>query len=75
VYEDIKVLLGNVGRNRSLRALVRYSIRQEEQAGRVTDREGSGQGAAIAGGGGKATGDISGAPSSATGASAAATSP
>lgn len=37
VYEDIKVLLGNVGRNRSLRALVRYSIRQEEQAGRVSD--------------------------------------
>ncbi len=37
VYEDIKVLLGNVGRNRSLRALVRYSIRQDEQTGRVRD--------------------------------------
>ena len=37
VYEDIKVLLGNVGRNRSLRALVRYSIRQDEKSGRVVD--------------------------------------
>jgi len=80
VYEDIKVLLGNVGRNRSLRALVRYSIRQEEQAGRVTDPSGSGPGNAGpgnagTGGGGKAAGEISTAPSSATGASAAATTP
>src|SRR6478735_2876540 len=52
VYEDIKVLLGNVGRNRSLRALVRYSIRQEEQAGRVSDPSGSGSGNAGTGGGG-----------------------
>lgn len=37
VYEDVKVLLGNVGRNRSLRALVRYSIQQDEKAGRVVD--------------------------------------
>lgn len=37
VYEDIKVLLGNVGRNRSLRALVRYSIQKDEKAGRVRD--------------------------------------
>lgn len=37
VYEDIKVLLGNVGRNRSLRALVRYSIKQDEQNDRVID--------------------------------------
>jgi len=28
VYEDLKVLLGNVERNKSLRALVRYSIEQ-----------------------------------------------
>jgi phospholipid/cholesterol/gamma-HCH transport system substrate-binding protein len=35
VYEDLKLLLGNVGRNRSLRALVRYSIHQDEEAGRV----------------------------------------
>jgi phospholipid/cholesterol/gamma-HCH transport system substrate-binding protein len=37
VYEDVKVLLGNVGRNRSLRALVRYSIQQDEDSGRVVD--------------------------------------
>jgi phospholipid/cholesterol/gamma-HCH transport system substrate-binding protein len=37
VYEDIKVLLGNVGRNRSLKALVRYSIKQDEGADRVLD--------------------------------------
>ncbi len=37
VYEDVKVLLGNVGRNRSLRALVRYSIQQDEESGRVSD--------------------------------------
>ncbi|NLE84793.1 MAG: MCE family protein [Myxococcales bacterium] len=30
VYEDVKMLLGNVGRNRSLRALVRYSIQRDE---------------------------------------------
>ena len=32
VYEDIKVLLGNVERNKSLRALVRYSIEQDDAA-------------------------------------------
>jgi phospholipid/cholesterol/gamma-HCH transport system substrate-binding protein len=37
VYEDVKVLLGNVGRNRSLRALVRYSVMQDEKTGRVRD--------------------------------------
>lgn len=31
VYEDVKLLLGNVGRNRSLRALVRYSIQRDER--------------------------------------------
>lgn len=30
VYEDIKLLLGNVERNKSLRALVRYSIEQDD---------------------------------------------
>jgi len=30
VYEDMKVLLGNVQRNEVLRALVRYSIRRDE---------------------------------------------
>ncbi|MCH2108752.1 MAG: MlaD family protein [Polyangiaceae bacterium] len=39
VYDDIKVLLGNVGRNRSLKALVRYSIARDEKAGRVIDPE------------------------------------
>ncbi|MDX2055575.1 MAG: MlaD family protein [Polyangiaceae bacterium] len=32
VYEDLKILLGNVGRNKALRALVRYSIQQDEAA-------------------------------------------
>jgi phospholipid/cholesterol/gamma-HCH transport system substrate-binding protein len=32
VYEDVKLLLGNVQRNETLRALVRYSIKQGEQA-------------------------------------------
>ena len=32
VYEDLKVLLGNVQRNEVLRALVRYSIKRDEAA-------------------------------------------
>jgi phospholipid/cholesterol/gamma-HCH transport system substrate-binding protein len=35
VYEDLKVLLGNVQRNQVLRALVRYSIQADEQQGGV----------------------------------------
>ena len=35
VYEDIKMVLGNVDRNKTLRALVRYSIKQDEKAPRV----------------------------------------
>ncbi len=31
IYEDVKVLLGNVERNDVLRALVRYSIKQDEK--------------------------------------------
>jgi len=31
VYEDLKVLLGNVERNKTLRALVRYSIQRDEK--------------------------------------------
>jgi phospholipid/cholesterol/gamma-HCH transport system substrate-binding protein len=31
VYEDIKSLVGNVERNHVLRALVRYSIKQNEE--------------------------------------------
>ncbi len=41
VYEDMKVLLGNVGRNRSLRALVRYSIKQDEESDRVVQTKDS----------------------------------
>lgn len=32
VYDDLKALLGNVERNQVLRALVRYSIKQDDQA-------------------------------------------
>jgi phospholipid/cholesterol/gamma-HCH transport system substrate-binding protein len=39
VYEDVKVLLGNVQRNEVLRALVRYSIQQDEQRPRVEVRD------------------------------------
>jgi len=37
VYEDLKMVLGNVERNRTLRALVRYSIRRDETTGTVRD--------------------------------------
>jgi phospholipid/cholesterol/gamma-HCH transport system substrate-binding protein len=37
VYEDLKMVLGNVERNRALRALVRYSIRRDEATGTVRD--------------------------------------
>jgi phospholipid/cholesterol/gamma-HCH transport system substrate-binding protein len=33
VYEDLKLLLGNVSRNKALRALVRYSIQRDESTG------------------------------------------
>jgi phospholipid/cholesterol/gamma-HCH transport system substrate-binding protein len=33
LYEDAKALVGNVGRNKALRALVRYSIQRDEGAG------------------------------------------
>lgn len=39
VYEDLKILLGNVGRNRALRALVRYSIEQDDQSPRIEVRD------------------------------------
>ncbi|MEN9579545.1 MAG: hypothetical protein RJA70_2554 [Pseudomonadota bacterium] len=39
VYEDVKVLLGNVQRNEVLRALVRYSIQQDEQQRKVEVRD------------------------------------
>jgi phospholipid/cholesterol/gamma-HCH transport system substrate-binding protein len=37
VYEDLKLVLGNVERNKALRALVRYSIRRDETAPTVGD--------------------------------------
>jgi phospholipid/cholesterol/gamma-HCH transport system substrate-binding protein len=39
VYEDIKVLVGNVERNQVLRALVRYSIKQNEARPHVDVKE------------------------------------
>jgi len=35
VYEDMKLVLGNVERNKALRALVRYSIKQDEKSPKV----------------------------------------
>lgn len=46
VYEDIKMLLGNVERNKALRALVRYSIQRDEKVQSVEVRDG----AAVSGG-------------------------
>jgi phospholipid/cholesterol/gamma-HCH transport system substrate-binding protein len=39
VYEDLKLLLGNVERNKALRALVRYSIQKDEKAPTVEVRD------------------------------------
>jgi phospholipid/cholesterol/gamma-HCH transport system substrate-binding protein len=39
VYEDMKMVLGNVQRNEVLRALVRYSIRQDEKKPSVEVRD------------------------------------
>jgi phospholipid/cholesterol/gamma-HCH transport system substrate-binding protein len=39
VYEDIKMLLGNVERNKTLRALVRYSIERDEKPAPVEVRD------------------------------------
>ena len=45
VYEDVKLLLGNVERNKTLRALVRYSIKQDEQAPRIEVKDEKGRAA------------------------------
>jgi len=37
IYEDLKLVLGNVERNKALRALVRYSIRKDEAAPKVRE--------------------------------------
>ncbi|MBM4361581.1 MAG: MCE family protein [Deltaproteobacteria bacterium] len=39
VYEDLKLLLGNVERNKALRALVRYSIQRDEKVPPVEIRD------------------------------------
>jgi phospholipid/cholesterol/gamma-HCH transport system substrate-binding protein len=39
VYEDIKLMLGNVDRNRALKSLVRYSIKKGEEAPGVEVRD------------------------------------
>ncbi|HWA70962.1 MAG TPA: MlaD family protein [Polyangiaceae bacterium] len=39
VYEDLKLVLGNVERNKALRALVRYSIRKDEGTPKVRDTD------------------------------------
>jgi phospholipid/cholesterol/gamma-HCH transport system substrate-binding protein len=39
VYEDIKLLLGNVERNKTLRALVRYSIERDHKPATVQVRD------------------------------------
>ena len=63
VYEDIKMLLGNVQRNKTLRALVRYSIERDEKVApaKVTDVDGPPAAAAPAPRGGAATGGALGA--------------
>lgn len=48
VYEDVKLLLGNVDRNKTLRALVRYSIKRDEAAPNVEVRDPQPAGASVA---------------------------
>jgi phospholipid/cholesterol/gamma-HCH transport system substrate-binding protein len=50
VYEDIKVLLGNVQRNQVLRSLVRYSIKRDEKQGGGVKDAAPASGTATAGG-------------------------
>ncbi len=54
VYEDIKMLLGNVQRNEVLRALVRYSIKRDEKEApkvQITDPDSAAGGSTSAGAG------------------------
>lgn len=48
VYEDVKLLLGNVDRNKTLRALVRYSIKRDEAAPNVGVKDSQPAGASVA---------------------------
>jgi phospholipid/cholesterol/gamma-HCH transport system substrate-binding protein len=61
VYEDLKVVLGNVERNKALRALVRYSIRRDETSGTVHDNVAAPAPAAT---GGTLRGSLAGEPGS-----------
>jgi phospholipid/cholesterol/gamma-HCH transport system substrate-binding protein len=53
VYEDIKVVLGNVQRNKTLRALVRYSIQRDERVRGVEVRDPTPTAPASGGGNGR----------------------
>ena len=48
VYEDVKLLLGNVDRNKTLRALVRYSIKRDEAVPNVEVKDPQPTGASVA---------------------------
>ncbi|MCB9590190.1 MAG: MCE family protein [Polyangiaceae bacterium] len=56
VYEDLKMLLGNVQRNQVLRALVRYSIKQDEASPSVKNPDGKTPKAAAGAASGKESG-------------------
>jgi len=62
VYEDLKVVLGNVERNKALRALVRYSIRRDESAGTVHDNVAAPARPGTAAGGAALRGSLAGEP-------------
>jgi phospholipid/cholesterol/gamma-HCH transport system substrate-binding protein len=62
VYEDLKVVLGNVERNKALRALVRYSIRRDESTGAVVRDNVAAPGATTHPGSGTLTGGLAGEP-------------
>lgn len=49
VYEDVKLLLGNVERNKTLRALVRYSIKRDEATPNVQVKDPDPSAASMAG--------------------------
>jgi phospholipid/cholesterol/gamma-HCH transport system substrate-binding protein len=56
VYEDLKLLLGNVERNKALRALVRYSIQKDERAPTVEVRDPGGAAAGASAGASRGAG-------------------
>jgi len=62
VYEDLKVVLGNVERNKALRALVRYSIRRDESQGALVRDNVAAPGATTHPGTGTLTGGLASEP-------------